>query len=45
MLPLFIFYQLNAGALFQSVALTVGIAFLVLLDYNKLIARVLWKKK
>jgi hypothetical protein len=33
-----IFYQMNAGALFQSVALTVGIAFLILLDYKKLVA-------
>lgn len=33
-----IFYQMNAGALFQSVALTVGIVFLILLDYEKLVA-------
>jgi hypothetical protein len=33
-----IFYQMNAGALFQSVSLTIGIAFLILLDYQRLVA-------
>lgn len=33
-----IFYQMNAGALFQSVALTIGIAFLILLDYVRLVS-------
>jgi hypothetical protein len=32
-----IFYQMNAGALLQSIILTIGIAFLILLDYNKLV--------
>jgi hypothetical protein len=32
-----IFYQMNAGALFQSVALTIGIIFLILLDYERLV--------
>lgn len=32
-----IFYQMNAGALLQSVLLTIGIAFLILLDYNRLV--------
>lgn len=33
-----IFYQMNAGALFQSVALTIGIVFLILLHYERLVA-------
>ncbi|CAN5414778.1 hypothetical protein BH11BAC3_BH11BAC3_44570 [soil metagenome] len=33
-----IFYQMNAGALIQSVILTIGIAFLILLDYDRLVA-------
>ncbi len=33
-----VFYQMNAGALFQSIALTIGIAFLILLDYDRLVA-------
>lgn len=33
-----IFYQMNAGALLQSVLLTIGIAFLILLDYDRLVA-------
>jgi hypothetical protein len=33
-----IFYQVNAGALLQSVILTIGILFLILLDYNRLVA-------
>lgn len=33
-----IFYQMNAGALLQSVLLTIGIAFLILLDYDRLLA-------
>lgn len=33
-----IFYQMNAGALFQSVILTTGILFLILLDYDRLVA-------
>ena len=32
-----IFYQMNAGALVQSVVLTIGVLFLILLDYKKLI--------
>lgn len=32
-----IFYQMNAGALTQSVLLTVGVLFLIILDYKKLI--------
>ena len=32
-----IFYQMNAGALLQSVLLTIGIVFLILLDYNRLV--------
>ncbi|HSD08569.1 hypothetical protein [Flavobacterium sp.] len=32
-----IFYQMNAGALTQSVLLTIGVLFLILLDYKKLI--------
>ena len=32
-----IFYQMNAGALLQSVLLTIGIAYLILLDYDKLV--------
>lgn len=33
-----IFYQMNAGALLQSVILTIGISFLILLDYGRLVA-------
>lgn len=33
-----IFYQMNAGALMQSVLLTIGVLFLILLDYDRLIA-------
>jgi hypothetical protein len=33
-----IFYRMNAGALLQSVLLTIGIAFLILLDYDRLVA-------
>lgn len=33
-----IFYQMNAGALLQSVLLTIGVLFLILLDYDRLIA-------
>jgi hypothetical protein len=33
-----IFYQMNAGALLQSVLLTIGIAFLILSDYKRLVA-------
>jgi hypothetical protein len=33
-----IFYQMNAGALLQSVVLTIGVLFLILLEYKKLIA-------
>ncbi len=33
-----IFYQMNAGALLQSVSITIGIVFLLLLDYHKIIA-------
>ena len=32
-----IFYQMNAGALLQSVLLTIGVLFLILLDYKKLV--------
>ena len=32
-----IFYQMNAGALLQSILLTTGIAYLILLDYDKLV--------
>ena len=32
-----IFYQMNAGALTQSVLLTLGVLFLILLDYKRLI--------
>ncbi|PKB17206.1 hypothetical protein [Flavobacterium sp. 5] len=32
-----IFYQMNAGALTQSVLLTIGVLFLILLDYKKLV--------
>ena len=32
-----IFYQMNAGALLQSVVLTIGVLFLILLDYKKLV--------
>jgi hypothetical protein len=32
-----IFYQMNAGALLQSIILTMGIAFLILLDYDRLV--------
>ena len=32
-----IFYKMNAGALLQSVLLTIGIAYLILLDYDKLV--------
>nr|WP_315244745.1 hypothetical protein [uncultured Flavobacterium sp.] len=33
-----IFYQMNAGALLQSVLLTIGVLFLIALDYKKLLA-------
>ena len=33
-----VFYQMNAGALMQSVILTIGILFLTLLDYDRLMA-------
>lgn len=33
-----IFYQMNAGALLLSVLLTIGILFLILLDYDRLVA-------
>lgn len=33
-----IFYQMNAGALFQSVILTIAILFLILLEYDRLVA-------
>lgn len=33
-----IFYQMNTGALLQSVLLTIGITFLILLDYDRLVA-------
>lgn len=33
-----VFYQMNAGALVQSVVLTIGVLFLILLDYKKLVA-------
>ena len=32
-----IFYQMNFGALLQSVLLTIGVLFLILLDYRKLV--------
>jgi hypothetical protein len=32
-----IFYQMNAGALMQSVLITIGISFLILLDYDRLV--------
>lgn len=32
-----IFYQMNAGGLLQSVLLTIGVLFLILLDYKKLV--------
>lgn len=32
-----IFYQMNAGALMQSILITIGISFLILLDYDKLV--------
>lgn len=32
-----VFYQMNAGALLQSVLLTIGVLFLLLLDYTRLI--------
>lgn len=32
-----IFYQMNAGALLQSVLLTIGILFLISLDYHRLV--------
>lgn len=32
-----IFYQMNAGALLQSVVSTIGILFLILLDYDRLV--------
>ncbi|PJJ10641.1 hypothetical protein CLU83_4094 [Flavobacterium sp. 1] len=32
-----IFYQMNAGALVQSVVLTIGVLFLILLEYKKLV--------
>lgn len=32
-----IFYQMNAGALLQSVVLMIGVLFLILLDYKKLV--------
>jgi hypothetical protein len=32
-----VFYQMNAGALVQSVVLTIGVLFLILLDYKKLV--------
>lgn len=32
-----IFYDMNAGALLQSVLLTIGVLFLLLLDYKKLV--------
>lgn len=32
-----IFYQMNAGALIQSVIITAGLLFLIMLDYKKLI--------
>jgi hypothetical protein len=31
-----IFYRLNAGALFQSVVVTLGIMFIIMLEYNRL---------
>lgn len=32
-----IFYHMNAGALLQSIILTIGVAFLILLDYDRLV--------
>lgn len=32
-----IFYQMNAGALIQSVLLTIGVLFFILMDYKKLV--------
>lgn len=32
-----VFYQMNVGALLQSVVLTIGVLFLILLDYKKLV--------
>jgi hypothetical protein len=32
-----VFYQMNAGALLQSVLLTIGVLFFILLDYKKLV--------
>ncbi len=32
-----VFYNMNTGALLQSVVLTLGLLFLILLDYNRLI--------
>jgi hypothetical protein len=32
-----VFYQMNAGALLQSVILTIGVLFLILLEYKKLV--------
>jgi hypothetical protein len=32
-----VFYQMNTGALLQSVVLTIGVLFLILLEYKKLI--------
>ncbi|MES2516703.1 MAG: hypothetical protein V4585_01270 [Bacteroidota bacterium] len=39
-----IFYQMNAGALMQSVLITIGISFLILLDYDRLVVFFLKKK-
>lgn len=33
-----IFYEMNAGALLQSVLLTIGVLFFILLDYKRLVA-------
>lgn len=33
-----IFYQMNAGALLQSILITMGVLFLILLDYSRLVA-------
>ena len=32
-----VFYQMNAGALLQSIIITIGILFLILLDYERLV--------
>jgi len=32
-----IFYQMNAGALTQSVIMTIGVLFLILTDYDRLV--------